>query len=558
MIKVARWKIFAIFAICLWGILFSLPNIMSDHMREQLPSFMQKTINLGLELQGGSHIQMEVDLRAVHKDWMNAIMDDVRTALRKEKIGYTDLKVSHTGNAHPTQTNGASGPSSSAHGLDGAYVEFSLREGAQVDQVRKILAKLDKEWMVTPVTGASGSTVLRIALSPEIQEKRNKLVIEQSIEVVRRRVDESGTKEPIIQAQGDDRIILQLPGVSDPAEVKKLLGKTAKMTFRAVDDLGDIQVDAQGRPTVTIPADAEVLVEMDRDRQGQEYKRHVVVKKQVHITGDQLVDSQVSMDEHGRPAVGLKFNAAGARKFAEMTKKYLNKRFAIVLDNVVVTSPRFTVVIQDGQSVITGSFTIKDAHETALLLRAGALPAPLKVIEERTVGPSLGADSIQDGRNATILAFVLISVFMVLNYSLFGAFANIALTFNVILLFAALSLLQATLTLPGIAAIALSMGMAVDANVLIYERIKEEIRNGLRPVAAIEAGYNRAMTTIIDSNLTTMIGSAVLFEFGTGPIRGFAVNLALGILISMFTAIALTKLVVAKYIGRRRPKRLPI
>ncbi len=536
MIKVARWKIFAIFIVCLWGIMFSLPNVLSDEMREKLPSFMQKTINLGLELRGGSHLQFEVDLKTVQKDMMNTMMDEVRAALRKHQIGYTNLKVVID---EKTQI---------------PFVTFSLRESAQSDEAQKALSKLDRDWVVSVNAKGDG----QLSITKETLEKRNKRIVEQSIEVVRRRVDASGTKEPVIQAQGIDRITLQLPGISDPAEVKRLLGKTAKMTFRAVDEtLGYVPTDESGRPTVQVPPGTEVLAEVE-NKGGREIRRYIAVKKQVYVSGDQLVDSQVAVSENGQPAVSLKFNSVGGRKFGDMSRQLLKKQFAIVLDNVVISAPVFQSVIPDGNGQISGHFTIKDANELALLLRAGALPAPLKVIEERTVGPSLGADSIQDGRNATILAFVLISVFMILNYSMFGAFADIALTFNIILLFAALSLLQATLTLPGIAAIALSMGMAVDANVLIYERIKEELRNGLRPIAAIEAGYNRAMTTIIDSNLTTMIGSAVLFEFGTGPIRGFAVNLALGILISMFTAIALTKLVVAKYIGRKNPTSLPI
>lgn len=536
MIKVARWKILGIFIVCLWGIIFSLPNVVSDEMRAKFPAFMQKTINLGLELQGGSHLQFEVDLKAVQKDMMTTMMDEVRAALRKEQIGYTNLKV--------LVDEKTKIPS----------VAFTLRDPSQGEAARKTLAKLDRDWVVKVDIKGEGS----MEISPESLEKRNKLIVEQSIEVVRRRVDSSGTKEPMIQAQGVDRIILQLPGISDPAEVKRLLGKTAKMTFRAVDEtLGYVPTDENGRPTVQVPPGTEILVEIDR-KGNQEFKRYLAVKKQIYVSGDHLVDSQVAVNENGQPAVSLKFNSVGGRKFGEMSKQFLKKQFAIVLDNTIISAPVFQSVIPDGNGQISGHFTIKDANELALLLRAGALPAPLKIIEERTVGPSLGADSIQDGRNATILAFVLISIFMILNYSMFGAFADIALTFNIVLLFAALSLLQATLTLPGIAAIALSMGMAVDANVLIYERIKEELRNGLRPIAAIEAGYNRAMTTIIDSNLTTMIGSAVLFEFGTGPIRGFAVNLALGILISMFTAIALTKLVVAKYIGRKNPTSLPI
>jgi preprotein translocase subunit SecD len=285
---------------------------------------------------------------------------------------------------------------------------------------------------------------------------------------------------------------------------------------------------------------------------------YIAVKKQVMVSGETLIDAQATFGEYGQTAVSLKFNSLGAKKFADMSRDYLKKQFAIVLDDKVISAPVFQSVIPDGSGQITGSFTVKEANELATILRAGALPAPLKVIEERTVGPSLGADSIKDGQKATILAFIMVSVFMIASYATFGLFADIALIFNLILLFAGLSVLQATLTLPGIAGIALTIGMAVDANVLIYERIKEEIRAGMKPINAIDSGYKRAMTTILDSNFTTLLGAAILFEFGTGPIRGFAVTLALGILISLFTALSLTRLIIMFWLGRRKVATLPI
>lgn len=285
---------------------------------------------------------------------------------------------------------------------------------------------------------------------------------------------------------------------------------------------------------------------------------YIAVKKQVMVSGEALIDAQATFNQNGQPAVSLKFNSIGARKFAEMSAQNLKKQFAIVLDDKVISAPVFQDIIHDGNGQISGHFTVKEANELSLLLRAGALPAPLKVIEERTVGPSLGADSIHDGQRATVLAFIMVSVFMFLSYSVFGLFADVALIFNLVLLFAGLSILQATLTLPGIAGIALTIGMAVDANVLIYERIKEELRAGARPTLAIDSGYRRAMTTIIDSNLTTLFGAAVLFEFGTGPIRGFAVTLALGILISLFTALSLTRLIIVSWLRRRKVTELPI
>jgi preprotein translocase subunit SecD len=535
MIKVARWKIVLIGLVCLWGIIFSLPNLLTEEQIAKLPNFLHKTVNLGLELRGGSHLQLEVDLKTAQKDMLANVIDDVRSTLRKKQIGYTNLKATSIGDK-----------------LEPA-VTLNLRDTGTEAEALDLLKKVDHDLVVK----ALGDGQLQITYDPVAFEKRKKAIVSQSIEVIRRRIDESGTKEPTIQAQGEDRIIVQVPGISDPSELKRAIGKTAKLTFHCVDE--NIQIDqATGKPIGNLPPDVVILPEHVK-RGEKEYTTYVAIKKPVMLSGDSLVDSQYAQDDHQRPAVGIKLNSSGAKKFSEMSKEFLKKRFAIVLDNVVLSAPVFSVILPpDGNSIITGVFTVKEVNDLCLLLRAGALPAPLKIIEERTVGPSLGADSIRDGFNASILSFILVSLFMLVNYSLFGVFADIALAFNMILLFAALSLLQATLTLPGIAAIALSMGMAVDANVLIYERIKEELRHGLKPAQAIEAGYQRAMTTIVDSQLTTLVGSAVLFQFGTGPIRGFAVNLALGIVISLFTAIALTKVIVAKWIGKKPPQSLPI
>jgi preprotein translocase subunit SecD len=521
MMFIARWKIISILTICLAGIIFALPNILPPHLYAKLPESFQKTVNLGLELRGGSHLQLEVDLKSVHRDLLLTTLDEVRAALRKEQIGYAGLAVNQQ---------------------QGTLV-FTIRNTADHEKALKAVKKVDP--LATVVITPEGQGTL--TLSPTAIEHRNKAAVEQSIEVVRRRIDESGTKEPLLQRQGNDRIIVQLPGVEDPAEVRRLIGRTAKMTFRLVDEeSGPIEVSASGIPRATVAPGSEILKLKDAGKDG-----FIVVKKHVAISGDTLTDAQATFAEGGTPAVSLKFNAIGARKFAEISGNNIGRRFAIVLDDTVISAPVFRGLIPDGNGQISGSFTTQEANDLSLLLRAGALPAPLNVIEERTVGPSLGADSIRDGQVATILAFILVAIFMALNYSLFGLFADIALAFNLIFLFAALSLLQATLTLPGIAGIALTIGMAVDANVLIYERIKEELRNGLRPIAAVEAGYARAITTIIDSNLTTLIGAAVLFEFGTGPIRGFAVTLALGIVISLFSAISLTRLIIVTWLRRR-------
>lgn len=529
MLAIPRWKFWTIITVCFLGMLFALPNLLTQKSLEHLPHWMRNTVNLGLELRGGSHLQLEVDLNAVAKEYLTNLLDETRASFRKQQIGYSGLSVD-TKTKTPT-------------------LNFTLRNPEDGDKAKKILKTIDPHLDVT-IEGV----MVHATLSPEILEQRNKAIIEQSIEVVRRRVDESGTKEPIIQRQGDDRIIVQLPGVDDPAEVKALIGRTAKMSFRLVDNNAPLVPVTHGSSRPVAPLGSDYLTET----RGTGEEAYIAVKKQVMVSGETLIDAQATFNQNGQPAVSLKFNSIGARKFAEMSAQNLKKQFAIVLDDKVISAPVFQDIIHDGNGQISGHFTVKEANELSLLLRAGALPAPLKVIEERTVGPSLGADSIHDGQRATVLAFIMVSVFMFLSYSVFGLFADIALIFNLILLFAGLSILQATLTLPGIAGIALTIGMAVDANVLIYERIKEELRAGARPALAIDSGYRRAMTTIIDSNLTTLFGAAVLFELGTGPIRGFAVTLALGILISLFTALSLTRLIITSWMRRRKVTELPI
>lgn len=537
MVHVSKIKLFFVMAVCAVGILFSLPNILPPHILSQLPGFMQNTINLGLELRGGSHLQLEVDLKTAQQDYMANILDTLRGQLRKGKIKYHQLVVTHQNDA----------PS----------ISLALKEPNQFDALKKIISKTDDRLSVDQ---KDQEKIIVFLKDPELA-KLNKSIIERSIEVVRRRIDESGTKEPNLQRQGENRIIVQLPGVDDPAIVKERIGTTAKLEFRLVNhDAGPVSVSESGKVEARVPSGSELLPVLAKSKDGKEQVvDYLVIYKNLIVSGDALIDAQATIDHsHGSPIVSIEFNSVGARKFGDASTNNVGKQMAMVLDNKIISAPKFNEPIPNGRCVISGNFTVEEANNLALLLRAGALPAPLKVIEERTVGPSLGSDSIKYGQQATILAFILVAAFMILNYSLFGVFADIALAFNLILLFAALSLLQATLTLPGIAAIALTIGMAVDANVLIYERIKEELRNGARAISAVEAGYSRAMTTIVDSNLTTLIGAAILFEFGSGPIRGFAVNLALGIIISLFTALSLTKVTILYWIKWRKPKTLSI
>lgn len=512
------WRTTSILGTCLAFIVFALPNVLND----PLPTWLSNRVNLGLELRGGSHLQLQIDWASVHKDMQQHLLDDVRSLLRKERIAYVDLK-------------------SFQEKDDVIGVGFTTQDTQA--KFAELLRQVDNTLQVSVNSGQ-----VKITWPADVMQKRMKALLDQSIEVVRRRVDSTGTTEPMIQRQGLDRVLLQLPGVNDPSEVKRRLGQTAKMSFRIVDRSMPA-LPNQGSSTSSV----EYLPSQERNGQTIYYP----VLRQVMVSGDALTHAQANVDQRGMPCVDFALNSMGATKFATLSTEHEGEQLAIVLDQRVISAPVLHP-IPNGKGQITGSFTIQEANELALLLRAGALPAPLKVVEERTVGPSLGADSIHHGKVATFLAFLLVSIFMMVSYHLFGFFADIALVFNLIGLFAGLSLLQATLTLPGIAGIALTIGMAVDANVLIYERIKEELRNGVRVISAIEAGYRRAMTTILDANITTLIGAFVLFEWGTGPIRGFAVTLALGIVVSLFTALSLSKWIITLWVGRRKLSTLPI
>jgi preprotein translocase subunit SecD len=522
MIHIPTWKQILILTICAFGALFALPNFMPQSMVDSLPDFMPKDkIVLGLDLQGGAHLLLEVEVNVVIKEQMALTADAVRGTLRKDRIGYTKLAS-----------------------RDGA-VTFQLRNLEDQGNALKLLKGMDREGELDITADQQGLVTLR--MTDAAIEARKARAVSQSIEIVRRRVDETGTAEPLIMQQGEDRILIQLPGLDDPTRIKSLLGKTAKLHFRMVDSKA---VDGKARPG------SEVLEEYGVE-EGTTPPTYVVEKKLI-VSGENLVSAQPGFDpESGKPIVNFQFDSLGSKRFGDATAANIGRDFAIVLDGKVISAPRITKYIP-GSGYISGNFTVQTAQDLAVLMRSGALPAPLNILEERTVGPGLGADSIDAGQTATLIAIVIVALFMILAYYLFGILANIALAFNIILLLGIMTATGATLTLPGIAGIALTIGMAVDANVLIYERIKEELRNGKRIIAALDSGYNRAMATIIDSNLTTLIGGALLYYFGTGPIRGFAVTLSFGILISMFTAISVTRLVAVWYLNRFKPKVLPI
>ena len=507
-----KWKEILIACVCAFGILFSLPNILPQSMLNKLPSWMpNQKVSLGLDLQGGAHLLLEVDLDSVTSDFLNQALDSARTTLRKESIPYA-----------------ANFPKSVAKGA--TAVEFDLKDSSKAGRAKAVLSSIDSDFKVDIVGAHVTMTPTENAL-----QKRKYDAVDRSVEIVRKRVDETGTREANVQRQGDDRILLQIPGLQDPSRVKALLGRTAKMTFRMVDEEAPEVAD---RKTAIAPVGSVYL-------ESAESGKYIAVKKQVLVGGETLVDARLSYDEYNRPEVSFKFNKQGAKKFGDATRENVGKRFAIVLDNEVISAPNINEPITGGSGRITGQFTAERAQDLALLLRAGALPAPLNVIEEKTVGPDLGADSIRSGVLATLLSGLFVLVFMFMWYSSFGLIADIAVVVNLILLIAGLSCLQATLTLPGIAGIALTVGMAVDANVLINERIKEHLRRGEKWVKAVEEGYNLAMTSIVDTNLNTIIGMLCLYQFGTGPVKGFAITTILGTVISFFTSTTLTRYIVS-------------
>jgi preprotein translocase subunit SecD len=533
MLYFTRWKALAIILTALVVCLFAVPNFFPEAQVKTWPKWAQRHLVLGLDLQGGSHILLEVDSNSVKKDKLDQVRDDVRRTLRDAKIVYTGLSVRND-NVEVRITKDTDVPTALT----------KLRELSQ-----PLGGLLGSSGQRSLEVADAGGSLIRMTVPPAAITERVRQSVEQSIQIVERRVNELGTVEPLIQRQGIDRILVQVPGLQDPTRLKELLGKTAKLDFRMVDSSIPADQATQGR----VPPDSEVLMS------SQSPKVPYVVKKEVLVSGADLTDAQPGFDQRSNePIVSFRFNTSGARKFADATMKNVNLPFAIVLDNEVVSAPVIREPITGGSGQISGSFTVQGANDLSILLRAGALPAPLTIIEERTVGPGLGQDSIEKGELAAYVGSILVIIFMLLTYRLFGLFANIAVAINVAMIFGVLSLLNATLTLPGIAGIVLTVGIAVDSNVLIYERIREELRGGRTAISAIDAGFKRALSTILDSNITTFIAAAVLFYIGTGPVRGFAVTLGIGIVTTVFTAFTVTRLIVAGWVRWKRPTSVPI
>ena len=526
MVRFPTWKIILVLIVAFFGLSFAVPNILPSGILKQVPSWLpHKHMNLGLDLRGGAHLLLEAEINVAVRESLGSLRQGARDEFRqKPRILHRNLKV------------------------DGNGITVEIVKDGDVEEASKRLRRVGQGMELD-----RNDKVLALSMTEtQLRERRN-AVMEQAMEIVRRRLDETGLSEPSIQRQGSNRILVQAPGFSDTTELKKVLGQTAKMTFHLLaPEVATTNAKERPGPGILIIPGAQ------KEQNARGERLYYLVKKRVEVSGENLVDAQPSVDQNNRNVVSFRFDAVGARKFGNVTRRNVNKPFAIVLDGEVITAPVIQEPILGGNGQISGTFTPQESKRLALLLRSGALPVPLEIIEERTVGPGLGADSIAAGKIASMFGLVAVVVFMALAYGLFGLMAVVALILNLILIAAALSMLQATLTLPGIAGIVLTIGMAVDANVLVFERIREEVRAGRTPISAVDSGYQRAFSTIIDANLTTFIAALLLYMFGSGPVKGFAVTLGIGICTSMFSAIMVTRMMVVTWLRQKRPKTLPL
>ncbi|PHP29233.1 protein translocase subunit SecD [Limimaricola cinnabarinus] len=554
MMHIPTWRRVLIWLICLGGLVFALPNLFYDRVEtandaravietgqtnaelqadaglwpEWMPSGL---VNLGLDLRGGAHLLAEVQVEEVYAARMEAFWPEVRDALaaQRDTVGFVTRE----------------------EGGDPSELRVRISEAAQAATALEIVRGLATP--VTSLTGGGANDIdvraegaeIVVTLSEAERAATDDRTIRQALEIVRRRIDEVGTREPTIQRQGEDRILIEVPGVGSAEEVKEIIGTTAQLTFQPVVSRTSDANESAGPNNEILPS---------LDEQGVFY----ILERNPVVTGEELVDAQPAFDQNGRPAVNFRFNPTGARAFGDYTAENIGSPFAIVLDEEVISAPVIQSHIPGGSGIITGNFTVEESTQLAVLLRAGALPAGLTFLEERTIGPELGADSIEAGKLAATVGALAVVVFMIMSYGLFGVFATVALTFNMVLIFAVLSILGATLTLPGIAGIVLTVGMAVDANVLVYERIREELKTARGPARAIDLGYEKALSAILDGNVTTLITALILFLVGSGPVRGFAITLGLGILTSVFTAIFVTRLLIVMWFERRRPKTIEV
>ncbi|MEC3950647.1 protein translocase subunit SecD [Sphingobium sp. HWE2-09] len=527
MLNFSRWAVFAIILPLAIGVLCAIPSFLPDATVAHLPRFMQTRVNLGLDLSGGSHLLLEASTQDVAKQRLTNMEEQVRTELRRG-----DPKI-------------AIGDISSRNGK----LSFMVREPSQVDAAVERIRPLTQGAGLTGqrdfnVEVVNSSTIVITPTDAGIKSAV-KSAMEVATEVIRKRIDEMGTREPTIQQQGDNRIVVQVPGLQDPKALKDLLGQTAKLEFKLVDTTANPSEVAQGRA----PVGSEVL-KYPNNPSGVPF---IAVKRQVMVSGEDLTDATQGYDQSNQAIVNIRFNSSGGRKFGQVTSQNVNRPFAIILDNQVLSAPNINEPILGGSAQVSGSFTVESANQLAIALRSGKLPVALTVVEERTVGPGLGADSIRAGLIASIVAVVAVAAFMFVSYGRFGMYANLAVAINVAVILGVMGILGATLTLPGIAGFVLTIGTAVDANVLIYERIREERRRGRNVVAAIEHGYKEASRTIFEANVTHAIAGGIMLALGSGPVKGFAIVLLIGIATSVFTAVTFTRMVVANWVRRTRP-----
>jgi preprotein translocase subunit SecD len=548
------WKTILIWGICAVGLLYALPNLFYTKVEQhndavkavaasgvttpeqeaaiaQWPNWLPSgLVNLGLDLRGGAHLLAEVQVADVYKDRIDGLWPDVRDALRTERDAVGNVRRE---------------PS------DPGVLKVKIGNPANMAKAVEVVRALAQPVVTltgvgeTDIEVAGSGDILTVQLSEAERAATDNRTIQQSLEIIRRRVDEVGTREPTIQRQGTDRILIQVPGIGSAAELKALIGTTARLTFNPVRGRTADENADPGARNVLLPA---------ADEPGMFY----IIEQTPVVSGEDLVDAQPAFDQNGRPAVNFRFNPSGARKFGDYTAQNIGQPFAIVLDDEVISAPVIQSAIPGGSGIITGNFSVEESTDLAVLLRAGALPAELTFLEERTIGPELGQDSIDAGRIAAIVGMVAVALFMIACYGLFGVFANIALAFNIVLIFAALSMLGATLTLPGIAGIVLTMGMAVDGNVLIFERMREELRQAKSPGRAIELGYERASSAIVDANVTALLSAIIMYAIGSGPVRGFAITLGIGIITSQFTAVYVSRSIISAWYGWRRPKTITV
>ena len=531
MLQVARWRLILVAAVAVLGIVFALPNFLTPAQREALPGFMPKqALNLGLDLRGGVHLLLEVDTTTLQRQQLENIADQMGAALR---------------DAEPAILF-------SGRGVVGDAARIRVTNPADLERARRALRELarsptSQNDILTFTEAEAG--LIEARMTPTNLRELSRQAAQQSIEVIRRRIDPTGTSEVTIIRQGDDRIVVQAPGLSDPEELKSRIGQTALMTFHMVRQMDEADAVA-GR----VPAGAMYVQPYPGIGDAPE-----LVERRPRFTGERLTRAQPSQDPQTNQIVlSFQLDSQGTRQFCAITRQYTGQRFAILLDNQVLTAPRINEPICGGSGQISGNFNAKSASDLAVMLRAGALPAPLTVIEQRAVGPGLGQDAIDAGVEAGILSGIGVFLFMVLAYGLFGVFACVALAVNGVLILASMSMIGAALTLPGIAGLILTLAMAVDANVLIYERMRDEQKAGRLPAIAIDAGFGKAMVAIVDANLTTILAALILFQFGAGPVRGFAWTLSIGVITSVFTAVLISQILIAWWFRLTRPKKLPI